>query len=266
MIKHATAAICLLATPIAVLTGCSSTAGNQSTSTSSSSGSSSGRQLTTQLQTADGKHVADATIDFANGYATITVETAAADVLSPGLHGLHIHEFGRCEGNSTAPSGGESGDFLSAGGHFQAPGHTGSPASGDLPALLVRSDGSGKLVTTTDAFTEDQLKDSDGSSIVLHEGTDTGSSGESANADKRVACGVISPESTSTSVSTSTSTVTTTSVSTVPPPSTVTETTVSTAPSTTTSSAPTSVSTVTQTTITTTAVQIPIPNLPNGNG
>src|SRR5258708_1805062 len=156
--------------------------------------------------------------DFTSGYATVTVETITAGILSPGFHGFHIHAVGSCEANSVAPSGGQSGDFASAGDHFQAPGHTGQPASGDLPPLLVRSDGSGKLVATSDAFTEAQLKGSQGSSIVLHQGADMGGQ-SSADAEKRVACGVLSPANTaSTSVSTSVSTSTvTTTVSPAPP-------------------------------------------------
>ncbi len=52
---------------------------------------------------------------------------------------------------------GQPGDFLSAGMHFQAPGHTGEPMSGDLTSLEVRQDGAAYLVTTTDAFTRDDL-------------------------------------------------------------------------------------------------------------
>ena len=37
------------------------------------------------------------------------------------------------------------------------PGHSGHPASGDLTSLQVREDGSAKLVTTTDAFTAEDL-------------------------------------------------------------------------------------------------------------
>ena len=228
MIKHVTAAIALFAAPVTVLSGCSNQSSDNS-STSTTSGQASGAQtLTTQLKTTDGEPVADATIDFSSGYATVTVETVGSGILSPGLHGLYIHAVGTCEG-----------DFTSAGEHFQAPGHTGQPASGDLPALLVRSDGAGKLVATSDGFTEDQLKDSDGSAIVLH---------QDATSDQRVACGVLSPASTtstSTSVSTSTSTVTTTAATTVPP-STVTETTSPSPAESTSSVAPdTSTSTVT---------------------
>lgn len=225
MIKHATAAIALFAAPVTILSGCANEASDNS-STTTTSGSASGAQtLTTQLKSTDGEPVADATIDFTSGYATVTVETIGTGALSPGLHGLHIHAVGTCEG-----------DFMSAGDHFQAPGRTGEPASGDLPPLLVRSDGAGKLVATSDGFTEDQLKGPGGSAILLH---------QDANSDQRIACGVLSPASTtstSVSTSTSTSTVTTTAV----PPATVTETTSPAPAESTTSVAPgTSTSTVT---------------------
>jgi Cu-Zn family superoxide dismutase len=254
MIKHVAAAIALLAAPVAVMSGCSNQSStNPSTSTTGSA--SAAKTLTTQLNTSDGKHVADATVDFTNGYATVTVETVATGVLSPGFHGLHIHAVGQCEG-----------DFTSAGDHFQAAGHTGQPASGDLPPLLVRSDGSGKLVATSDGFTQDQLKGPDGSSIVLHQGADMGAQNAAAS-DQRVACGVLSPASatsTSVSTSTSTSTVTTTAATTVPP-ATVTETTSSTPPTSSTStSASTSTSTVTV--IQPSIPPITVPQVPGPNG
>ena len=235
MIKHATAAIALFAAPVAVLGGCANQAADDS-STSTTSGSASAAQtLTTQLKTTDGAPVADATIDFTSGYATVTVETIGTGILSPGLHGLHIHAVGTCDG-----------DFASAGGHFQAPGHTTEPASGDLPALLVRSDGAGKLVATSDGFTEEQVKGPEGSAILLH---------QDATSDQRVACGVLSPASTtSTSTSTSTSTVTTTATP-AAPPETVTETT-SPAPATTSS-------TVAPTTSTSTVTVIQPPQIPD---
>jgi Cu-Zn family superoxide dismutase len=243
MIKHVNVAITLLAAPVIAVSGCANQATDNSSTTTSTSASGA-QTLTTQLKTADGERVADATIDFTSGYATVTVETVGTGVLSPGLHGLHIHAVGTCEG-----------DFTSAGDHFQAPGHTAQPASGDLPSLLVRSDGAGKLVATSDGFTEEQLKGPDGSSIVLHQGTGMGA--EDAASDQRAACGVLSPASTtSTSVSTSTSTSTvTTSAATPVPPATVTETTSSTPETTTSSAAPTtSTSTVTVTESPTTTV------------
>jgi superoxide dismutase, Cu-Zn family len=145
--------------------------------------------LTAQLKTADGKDVATATFDFSNGYATVTVKTVAGGILAPGFHDMHIHAVGKCEPNSVAPTGGPRGDFLSAGEHFQAPGHTGMPESGDLTMLEVREDGSAYLVTTTDAFTRDQLLAGDKTALMIHGAQNTD------KAMDRVACGVIGPAS-----------------------------------------------------------------------
>jgi superoxide dismutase, Cu-Zn family len=254
MIKHVTAAIALIAVPVTALSGCANQSGDNSSTSTTSGTASSAQTLTTQLKSADGEHVADATIDFTGGYATVTVETVGTGILSPGMHGLHIHAVGKCEG-----------DFTSAGGHFQAPGHTATPASGDLPSLLVRSDGAGKLVATSDSFTEDQLKGPDGSAILLHQGSGMGAEG--AAADQPIACGVLSPASattTSVSTSTETSTVTTTAATTVPP-ATATETT--SAPPTSSSSVAPSTSTSTVTVIQPPTIpEITVPPLPGPNG
>jgi Cu-Zn family superoxide dismutase len=132
--------------------------------------------------------VATATFDFTT-FVTVTVKTTAAGILTPGFHGLHIHAIGKCEPNSVAPTGGAPGNFLSAGDHYQAPGHTGKPESGDLTSLEVRQDGSAYLVTTTDAFTRDQLLAGDKTALMLH-AADT-----SDMPMERVACGVIGPAS-----------------------------------------------------------------------
>lgn len=167
-----------------------------------------GEKLTAQLASPDGKPVATATFDFADGFATITVETIGDGILTPGFHGLHIHSVGKCEANSVAPAGGPPGNFLSAGAHLQVPGHTGHPTSGDLTSLQVRADGSAKLVTTTEAFTAEQLLAGQGTAIMIHEKSDNfanipdrytidGTPGPDADtlatgdAGKRVACGVI---------------------------------------------------------------------------
>jgi superoxide dismutase, Cu-Zn family len=263
MFKHVAVAVAVLCAPVAIMSGCSNQSSDNATTTTSGSAANAAK-LTTGLNTADGKHVADATVDFSDGYATVTVETVEAGVLSPGFHGLHIHAVGKCEANSVAPTGGQSADFASAGDHLQASGHTGQPASGDLPPLLVRSDGSGKLVATSDGFTQDQLKGPEGSSIVLHEGADTGTTA----ADQRIACGVLSPANattTSVSASTSTSTVTTTAGTTVPPVTTVIETPAPTSTTPTTTSAAPSTSTSTVTVIQPPSIPpITVPGPPNG--
>lgn len=82
-----------------------------------------------------------------------------------------IHQVGKCRPNSVAPAG-RAGNFNSAGGHFQAPGQSGHPASGDLTSLQVRDDGSAMLVTTTGAFTAEELTSGEGTSIIIHEKAD----------------------------------------------------------------------------------------------
>ena len=170
----------------------------------------SGEKLTAQLKLADGTAVATADIQFGDGYATVTVQTTAPGELTPGFHGLHIHSVGKCEANSVAPTGGAPADFNSAGGHFQAAGHSSHPASGDLSSLQVREDGSAMLVTTTDAFTAEDLLGGAKTAIIIHEKADNfanipperyqqvngapppdETTLATGDAGKRVACGVI---------------------------------------------------------------------------
>jgi Cu-Zn family superoxide dismutase len=113
--------------------------------------------------------------------------------LTPGFHGFHVHTTGRCD-----PPG-----FTTAGGHLNPSGATHGAHAGDLPSLLVNSDGSGLLATATDRFSLDDLRDSDGSAVMVHSGPDnfanipprygapdqeTLNTGDSGT---RVACGVV---------------------------------------------------------------------------
>ena len=203
MTKLAAVATLLLALPVVAVSACSSpqhpstqpgttpavqSGGPTSSVTSAAPGPGS---LTAHLKMADGRDVATATFDFTNGYATVTVKTVAAGILAPGFHSMHVHEIGKCEPNSVAPTGGPPGNFLSAGGHYQAPGHTSKPESGDLTSLEVRSDGSAYLVTTTDAFTRDELLAGNKTALMLHGPEDGSMGGMGGMATGRVACGVI---------------------------------------------------------------------------
>ncbi|MCV7409760.1 superoxide dismutase [Mycobacterium florentinum] len=211
------------ATSVALLSGCSSPQHASSVpgttpavwtgSPAPSAGKTEGegkQSITTHLRAPDGTQVATATFEFSNGYATITIATTGVGAITPGFHGVHIHKVGKCEANSVAPTGGAPGDFNSAGGHYQAPGHSNEPASGDLTSLEVRKDGAGMLVTTTDAFTMEDLLSGEKTAIMIHAGADNfgnipperysqtnGTPGPDAmtmstgDAGKRVACGVI---------------------------------------------------------------------------
>lgn len=230
-ISFRSAATVLLAAPVAVLSACAPSepvatetgtapaiwtgspapAAPAGHGESSSPEASTGDTVTAQLKDASGSQVAAATIEFKDGFATVTVQTTGPSKLTPGFHGLHIHTVGKCEANSVAPAGGAPGDFLSAGGHFQTAGHTGHPDSGDLASLQVREDGSAMLVTTTDAFAKADLLAGDGTAIIIHADSDNfanippdryqqvagGAAGPddmtlaTGDAGKRVACGVI---------------------------------------------------------------------------
>lgn len=168
--------------------------------------------LTAQINGPDGGQVAAATIEFRDGFATVMVQTTQPGKLTPGSHGLHIHTVGKCEVNSVAPAGGAPGDFLSAGGHFKGGGGDDHPAhAGDLTPLQVRADGTAMLVTTTSAFTREELLADPGTAIIIHAGADNfanipsdryqqtngaappdATTAATGDAGKRVACGVLS--------------------------------------------------------------------------
>ncbi|MGQ4617568.1 superoxide dismutase[Cu-Zn] [Nocardia sp. R7R-8] len=156
-----------------------------------------------QLKDPSGASVGTANFAKDGNHLQLTVE---AHGLRPGFHGLHVHQIGKCEPNSVAPTGGPAGDFLSAGGHLQVGSANAHPASGDLTSLEVRGDGVAKLVTTTDAVTLDDVK---GKALIIHADADNfgnipnrysradGVAGPdettlaTGDAGGRVACGVI---------------------------------------------------------------------------
>jgi superoxide dismutase, Cu-Zn family len=113
--------------------------------------------------------------------------------LPPGFHGFHVHTVGACD----APA------FTSAGGHLNPTGATHRDHAGDLPVLLIQADGRGVLATITDRFSIDDLRDTDGSAVMVHALADnyanipdryggpdaeTLSTGDSGS---RIACGVV---------------------------------------------------------------------------
>ncbi len=196
-LRRAAAGAAVAATTMLLLSACGSDEGHS--------------DLVVPLKDPSGAQIATAEFDFDDGYVTVEVKTTKPGVLTPGFHGLHIHSVGKCKPASQPPGGGEIADFASAGGHFQAPGHTGHPASGDLSSLQVRGDGSALLETTSGAFTRADLEAGEGTSIVVHAGADNfanvpaekyhqndGTPGPDAqtmatgDAGGRVACGVIS--------------------------------------------------------------------------
>lgn len=106
--------------------------------------------------------------------------------LTPGKHGLHIHDKGDCSAS----------DAASAGAHFNPTHqHHGGPTTaehhaGDLGN--IEADTSGKAVLSLTAKLELSGQDSIiGKSVVVHEKEDDLKSDPAGNSGARVACGVI---------------------------------------------------------------------------
>jgi Cu-Zn family superoxide dismutase len=78
--------------------------------------------------------------------------------ITPGFHGFHVHAIGSC----VAPG------FTSAGPHFDQGGHSHANHSGDMPVLLVKSDGTATSEFETDRFHVNDLFDADGSAVIVH--------------------------------------------------------------------------------------------------
>jgi Cu-Zn family superoxide dismutase len=130
------------------------------------------------------------------GRATLTQTTDGVRIqatfigLPAGIHGLHIHETGRCEP-----------PFASAGAHFnpESKRHgkdnsTGRHA-GDLPNVSVPANGHVivDLVEPMVSLTSgtNSLMDGDGSALIVHERGDDHTTDPDGNAGARIACGVI---------------------------------------------------------------------------
>lgn len=131
------------------------------------------------------------TANFKEGQDNVTVEIKV-EGLEPGLHGVHIHEYPKCEGP----------DFQSAGNHFNPEGnehglmHPDGSHLGDMPNLEVEADGTAEVEMELPGATlmdgNKSLLREDGTSIIIHESQDDGVSQPAGNAGKRMVCGVIS--------------------------------------------------------------------------
>jgi Cu-Zn family superoxide dismutase len=114
--------------------------------------------------------------------------TIAAAGLSPGLHGIHLHAVGKCEGPK----------FESAGAHWNPTGRQhgrDNPAGahlGDLDNIEIGADGGGNSALSIEA-TQMAIADADGTSLVIHAQADDYKTDPSGNSGDRIACAVISP-------------------------------------------------------------------------
>ncbi len=144
-----------------------------------------GQTATAMLKTSTGVDAGRATASEVAGGVRFTLD---AKGLPAGTHGAHIHMVGACD----AP------DFTTAGGHWNPTGmkhgsmNPQGPHEGDLPNLIVGTDGRGTVGITIPGATLAGLLDTDGSAFVVHAGPDDLMTDPSGNSGGRIACGVFS--------------------------------------------------------------------------
>ena len=120
----------------------------------------------------------------------VTIKIDAAG-LSAGVHGVHLHEKGLCEGPK----------FASAGGHWNPGGKQhgrDNPMGahlGDLANLTVAADGSAKVSIPVAgakmASGAMMLADADGTALVVHAKADDYKTDPSGDSGDRIACAVV---------------------------------------------------------------------------
>ncbi|MEI7055200.1 superoxide dismutase family protein [Nocardioides sp. CCNWLW239] len=161
-------------------------------------------EVNAKLVDPDGKRVGTVEIDEDDGTTQVSVRVSG---LEAGYHGFHVHTTGKCEADSPSPDDpAKTGDFLSAGGHLNPDDSAHGEHLGDLPALLVNDDGSAEL-EFAGPFTLDDLRDDDGSAVMIHAGRDNYANvperyapqgpdedtTKTGDAGDRIACAVIEP-------------------------------------------------------------------------
>jgi superoxide dismutase, Cu-Zn family len=141
-----------------------------------------------ELRGRDGKSIGMATFREVSGGVVIDVDVKG---LTPGLHAVHVHTIGKCEGPA----------FTSAGGHFNAAQKkhglrsAEGPHAGDMPNMYIAKDGTGRFEVLADNITlkagDRSVFDADGSALVIHAGADDDMTDPTGNSGDRAACGVI---------------------------------------------------------------------------
>ena len=139
---------------------------------------------TAYLRTAANANVGTVTAtEVTGGGVRVSIDATG---MPSGPHGVHVHMTGRCD----SPS------FETAGGHWNPTNmqhgaqNPAGPHAGDLPNLLIGTDGRGLLAINLPSGTMAGLLEGDGSAFIVHSGPDDMMTDPSGNSGSRIACGV----------------------------------------------------------------------------
>ncbi len=163
------------------------------------------QSLDVTLKLAEGGSAGSASLTESEGGLEVRARVRG---LEPGFHGFHVHEAGVCDPD--AREDGERAPFSSAMGHLAGEGADHGAHAGDLPTLLVRKEGTAILTAVTDRLRLADVRDQDGSALMVHAMRDNqaniperykseGEAGPDAetlatgDSGDRAACGVIKP-------------------------------------------------------------------------
>ena len=146
-------------------------------------------RLTADLRDAQGRTRARATAETSGDSLRVRVEAVG---MSAGAYGAHLHTTGRCD----APG------FESAGPHWNPTGQMHGKDNpkgmhkGDLPNLVVGTDGRGSFEYTIpnaglSGMLPTSLIDGDGAAVVIHASPDDFRTDPSGKSGARIACGVL---------------------------------------------------------------------------
>ena len=142
------------------------------------------------LVNAQGTKVGTAKITSVANGVKVSVKVSQ---LTPGEHGIHIHNVGKCDGPA----------FTTAGGHFNpTSAHHGvknaqepHPHLGDLENLKVGENGKARATFLISGVTlgdgQNSLFHDGGTALVIHAKADDLTSDPSGNSGDRIVCGVI---------------------------------------------------------------------------
>jgi Cu-Zn family superoxide dismutase len=135
----------------------------------------------------DGKRIGEVALTASPHGALLAIEVAPGS-LAPGLRGMHFHAKADCS---------DIGEYKKSGSHAgHGEGKHGflnpnGPETGDLPNLVVLADGSAKAELFTTLIKLEELKDGDGSALVIHAERDDQTSQPIGKAGARIACAAI---------------------------------------------------------------------------